>query len=423
MSRRARRSFDAVIVGGGPAGSTAAILLARAGWSVALVERQRFPRRKVCGECMAASNMPLLRSLGVGDVLAQAAGSELREVRLLHGQQAVRAPLPAGVDPSHPWGLALGREVLDTALLQQARLAGTTVFQPWSLHSMQGAAGAWRCELRDTESAALLHLGAALVIDAHGSWEDLPADRPRRRLARGVADLLSFKAQFTGAALPAGAISVLALDGGYGGMVRGSDGVVTVACCVRRDRLTALREARPGVSAGEVVEDFLRSQCQGTGEALQGATRAGPWLASGPLDPGVRLRAQDAFFRVGNAAGEVHPIVGEGLSMAVQSSALLCAHLLSHAAPPGAPSALEQARIQRSYARAWGRAFKPRLRLAAVMAHAAMRPRPARLLLRFAHSWPQLLTLGARWAGKTQPAAGTTPPATAQTRSHNPIST
>ena len=58
--------FDAVIVGAGPAGSSAAILLARAGWSVALVERQRFPRRKVCGECIAASNLALLDALGVG---------------------------------------------------------------------------------------------------------------------------------------------------------------------------------------------------------------------------------------------------------------------------------------------------------------------------------------------------------------------
>ena len=58
--------FDVVIVGAGPAGSAAAILLARAGWSVALVERQRFPRRKVCGECIAASNLALLDALGVG---------------------------------------------------------------------------------------------------------------------------------------------------------------------------------------------------------------------------------------------------------------------------------------------------------------------------------------------------------------------
>src|SRR6185369_12016136 len=65
-----RTAFDAVIVGAGPAGSSAAILLARAGWSVALIEKQAFPRRKVCGECIAASNLPLLDALGVGGAFA-----------------------------------------------------------------------------------------------------------------------------------------------------------------------------------------------------------------------------------------------------------------------------------------------------------------------------------------------------------------
>ncbi len=57
--------FDAIVVGAGPAGSTVAIQLARAGWSVTLIERQRFPR-KVCGECIAASNLPLLAALDGG---------------------------------------------------------------------------------------------------------------------------------------------------------------------------------------------------------------------------------------------------------------------------------------------------------------------------------------------------------------------
>ncbi|MEO8411175.1 MAG: FAD-dependent oxidoreductase, partial [Propionivibrio sp.] len=43
--------FDVAIIGAGPAGAAAAILLARAGWTVALIEKRAFPRRKVCGEC------------------------------------------------------------------------------------------------------------------------------------------------------------------------------------------------------------------------------------------------------------------------------------------------------------------------------------------------------------------------------------
>ncbi|MEO7708196.1 MAG: FAD-dependent oxidoreductase, partial [Caldimonas sp.] len=133
---------DAVIVGAGPAGSSAAILLARAGWSVALVERQRFPRRKVCGECIAASNLPLLAGLGLGAAIDAQAGPPLRRVALMRGDRTVVADLPAAASAAHRWGRALGRETLDTLLLEQARAAGVAIWQPWSVQALEGGAGA-----------------------------------------------------------------------------------------------------------------------------------------------------------------------------------------------------------------------------------------------------------------------------------------
>lgn len=402
MHSASPEKFDAVVIGAGPAGSAAAILLASAGWSVALVERQRFPRRKVCGECLAASNLPLLQALGVGEAFDACAGPELRQVTLLRGDRSVTADLPAADHERYPWGRALGRETLDTLLLEQARAAGATVLQPWSVQAILGGAGAWRCEVRAVDSAALRRLHAPIVIDAHGSWEDLPSERSQRRLARGAADLFAFKANFTGSSLREGVINVLALDGGYGGMVIADGGVTTVACCVRRNRLGELRRAAPGLRAGDAVEAWLQRECEGIRQALRGARRDGPWLASGPLDPGVRVDAGDAIFRIGNAAGEAHPILGEGMSMALQSAALLCSHLLAR--QPGAPAPAEvlQAELQRRYAADWRREFVPRLRLAAAFAHVAMRPHSAGALMALARSWPGLLTRGARWGGKVR---------------------
>ena len=138
-----RTDFDAVIIGAGPAGASAAILLARAGWSVALVEKQRFPRRKVCGECIAASNLPLLDALGIGAAFDAAAGPELRSVALMRGDEQVIADLPPAPHQKYRWGRALGRETLDTLLLEQARSAGATVLQPWSVDAISGSVGDW----------------------------------------------------------------------------------------------------------------------------------------------------------------------------------------------------------------------------------------------------------------------------------------
>jgi flavin-dependent dehydrogenase len=401
MDEAAGAHFDAVVVGAGPAGSTVAIQLARAGWSVALIERQRFPRRKVCGECIAASNLPLLHALGVADAFDTLAGPALHGVTLLRGDSAVAAVLPATDDDRFPWGRALGRETLDSLMLAQARMAGAIVFQPCAVQSIVGTAGAWHCEVRAAESSAPLKLRATVVIDAHGSWEDLPSDRPRRRLARNAADLFAFKANFSGSMLPEGLISVLALDGGYGGMVVADNAMMTVACCIRRDRLSELRAGSPGVRASDTVEAWLQRECAGVRQALSGAWRDGPWLASGPLDPGVRLDAGEGIFRIGNAAGEAHPILGEGMSMALQSAALLCSHLLGHG-PSTVPTGTVQAGLQRRYVAAWRRAFAPRLRLAAVFAHLAMRRHSAAALMALVRLWPGLLTQGARWGGKVR---------------------
>lgn len=398
-----RTHFDAIIVGAGPAGSTAAILLAGAGWSVAVVEKQVFPRRKVCGECIAASNLALLDALGIGEVLAAGAGAELRRVALMHGRSTIVSELPSFDHSSHAWGRALGRETLDTLLLDRARAMGATVLQPWSVQSLTGVAGAHRCALRSIGSHEEAVLHASVAIDAHGSWEPLPVRGTMRRHCRRPSDLFAFKSNFRGVSLAEGLLPVLSFQGGYGGMVCADRGVATVACCIRADRLEALRRAARGASAGEVVGAMLRRECAGVDAALRSAHRVGTWIASGPIRPGIHLRQDDDVFRIGNAAGEAHPIIGEGLSMAMQSAWVLCARLIGARTPGGRSlgSPWQRAVCDR-YAADWRRHFTGRLRLAAVLAHLMMRPRLLAPLLPVLGQSKTLLGSVARWGGKVR---------------------
>lgn len=116
-------TFDALIIGGDPGGATAALLLARAGGSVGLVEKTSFPRPKVCGEFLSATNLPLLRHLGLAESFLELAGPEVRQVGLFSGDRVVTPAMPrppACKGMRDGWGRALGRDILDTMLLDRA---------------------------------------------------------------------------------------------------------------------------------------------------------------------------------------------------------------------------------------------------------------------------------------------------------------
>lgn len=399
---------DAIIIGAGPAGASAAILLARAGWSVTLLEATPFPRRKVCGECIAAGNLPLLDALGLGEELRRRAGPELRRVALWYGDERITAALPALAAGDSPWGRAVGREHLDLLLLERARAAGAAVLQPCRALAVRGGSSGALYEVLVTASGAELELRAPVVIRAHGSWQPPPADGSPWGRERRASDLLGFKASFRDASLDDGLLPVLAFAGGYGGMVVASDGLATLACCIRRDRLAACRSTGNGTAgrAGEAVEALLRGECLGVREALANASRVGPWLAAGPIRPGVRLRAAGTAFLIGNAAGEVHPIIGEGISMALQSAWLLCQELteLSDVLRCDARGEMCRREVQQRYASRWRVHFARRLRLAACFAHAAMRPKVAAPLFPLLRRVPSLLGVAARVSGKARSA-------------------
>ena len=347
---------DVLITGGGPAGATAALLLARAGHSVVVVEKAQFPRRKVCGEFIAASGIELLRTLGLGAELDAAAGPEVRTIALWAGGSRLEARMPAW-NAAAPYPRALPREFLDTWLLDQARRHGVQV-----IHKPDPA------------------IESSVRIDASGSWHKGP----------DATDLLGFKAHLQGVTMPAGTIALIPFAGGYAGLVESGQGRATLACCVRRSNLQELREG--GTPAGEALLAHMVSRSDALARALRGAGREGAWLAAGPLRPGIRSLYRDGAFAIGNAAGETHPIVGEGIAMAMRSAAMLCGPLSAALKCRGSAKA-----VARAYTLAWWRAFGVRVQASRLFAGIAMNPAAMERLIRVA---PRLLTFAAALSGK-----------------------
>lgn len=399
-----RTTYDAVIVGGGPAGATAATLLAQAGWRVAVVERAPFPRRKVCGEFISGTTWPLLRRLGVASALLEISGPPVRRVGVYAGESMVTAELASPANRPGDAGRAVGREHLDALLLRRAAAAGVEVWQPFVLSAFVAIDGGYECTIEDRDRGQTCALHSRLIIAAHGSWESGPMPTQDLRRPPLASDLFGFKAHFRGSALPPDLMPLLAFPGGYGGMVHTDGGRVSLSCCIRRDRLEQCRQRWPREKAGAAVLAHIESSCAGVAQALASATPEGAWLASGPLRTGIRTFGCDGMFAVGNAAAEAHPIVAEGISMAIQGATLLCDRLI---APPEVrrdPSRAGRAfeGIRSGYANAWRRNFARRLHVAAVFANLFMRPASARIATSLLERFPQLLAEGARWSGKAQ---------------------
>lgn len=384
--------YDAIVIGAGPAGSTAALLLARAGWSVAIVEKSAFPRRKVCGEFISAPSLELLAQAGIAESILADAGPEVREVAVFAGERIVTGEMPCG-DGFARYGRALGREHLDALLLAAAERAGASVWQPWRIRGWTRAEEHYVC-IAENKTRERIELRAPILIAAHGSWDTAGLSSPERA---APADLLAFKAHFHGCDLAIHQMPLIAFPGGYGGLVHSDGGRVSFSCCIRRDVLTACRAEKPGASAGTAVLAHVLGACRGMREAMGSGQRNGEWLAAGPLRPGIRAACADGYFTIGNAHGEAHPIVAEGINMAVQSAWLLCDQLVA-AGPRAGRAALTG--VANAYEGAYRASFASRIRAASAFAALAMQPAAATAAAVLLRGLPGLLVFGARWAGK-----------------------
>lgn len=318
---------DVTIIGGGPAGSTAAILLARRGWDVTLIEASRFPRDKVCGECLSAVGYDVLTRLELADSYRNLGAIELTRTAIhAPSDRSLQVDLPAPM-----WGVSRG--VLDQWMLEVAHNAGAAVRQPARCENIESTTEGLAVHVRQlaNNSVETLHPSYVLLADGKASFA---ADAPAATGDFGI------KAHFENVDGPRDTIELFGVRGSYGGLAAIEDRRWNAAFSVPAARLKAHR--------GNVESLFaeITSENRTLARRLAAARRVGDWLAAPLPRFGVRKRWPDRVIPIGNAAAALEPVGGEGMGLALRS-AELAAEMLLNSTP-------DFASLRTGYERLWG---------------------------------------------------------------------
>jgi flavin-dependent dehydrogenase len=358
------------IIGAGPAGSIAALILSRAGIATTLIEQHRFPRDKVCGECLSALGIDVLRRLrfrGLPNVA-------LLNRAILFDQTGRRTEVRL---PRPMWGIS--RNVLDEYLLNAARAAGTKILQPARCEQIIAGENP-QLRIRDLESNELQTIDADFIILADGKAALLPAP------PSPTADM-GLKAHFANVNAPADAIELFSARGHYGGIAPIENGLWNIAFSVPQPRVRDSRGNLDALFANIIAENIALS------DQMRDASRVGEWLVSAlPRFEGFSNWPMNVI-PVGNAAAAVEPIGGEGMGLAMRSAELAANHLVN-AIHRNIPLNIKS--LQSAYRRLWRvRRFACR---AAAMAVSS--PRISRAAFALARTDNSLTTLALRAIGK-----------------------
>jgi len=336
---------DVAVAGGGPAGSSAALILAQSGLETLVIDRAQFPRVKACGEYLNAGAIGQLRDLGVESSLAPAA-ARLDGICLSGNGARVELKFSEA-------GWALPRAQLDDVLLKAALNAGARFLQA------------------RVEDLAPEEAGNALTVRG----PDGETGSVRARFVIGADGAHSRVAKKLGLTLPPRGLGRFALGGHYAGFhdlrpyvemfVEGSSYFAVNPFDAAHANVMVIVPENDLAARKHDVDSFIRERAHelsGDASRFAGAQLEGKRIAVGPLAHAVRAVTAGSVLLAGDAAGFVDPFTGQGVYLALRAG-ILAAQTIRAALKTEslAPSAL------RSYESELVREMRARNRLARIV--------------------------------------------------------
>jgi menaquinone-9 beta-reductase len=310
---------DVLIVGGGPAGSSVATFLARAGVDVRVVDRAHFPRPKPCAEYLSPEASRLLEAMGALERVERSGAAQLTGI-------SVRAPSGAVIKgdfiASHGFrgfrdrGLSVRRELLDAILLDCAREAGARVSESVRVNDVVRDAAKRVVGVQTLIGGRPGEIRARLVIAADG-LRSVIARRLELAHALRWPRRLALVTHYAGVAEIGDHGEMHVERDGFVGIADVGNGITTVALVVPATRARELSDDRAAF-----LDKWLRARPH-LAPRFARAERVSPVVATGPFASHARRAWSPGAALVGDAADFFDPFTGEGIYAALRGGEML----------------------------------------------------------------------------------------------------
>jgi len=376
---------EVAIVGAGPAGAAAAITLARAGRSVALIDKARFPRDKICGDGITTGALRILEELGVrpGHVASWTEVADIHVVSPSHHQATFPLPRDRG-----QFAAVMRRTDLDEAIVDQAREAGVTMVEGVEVAGATDGADEVVLELADGRSVVATH-----VIAADGMWSPM-----RKYLGTAVPGYLgewhAFRQYFTNTGPKARDLWVwfeADLLPGYAWSFPLPDGGANVGFGIQRGAKIATKEMKalwPELLARPHIAEVL-------GPDAVPEDRHQAWPI--PARTGDLALTAGRVLWVGDAAAVTDPMTGEGIGQALLTGQLAAQAILDGKGDPAA--------VRLGYEQAVASHLVADHKMSLLLIRALKHRKGARAAIRVADATPWTRRNFARWLFEDEPRA------------------
>lgn len=372
-------NYDVIIAGGGPAGTSAAIHLARGGVRVLLVEQKKFPRAKLCGEFISPECWNHFEKLGVAETM-KSSGPALLEETVFYSSKGQHVTVPSKWFGSGS-AFGLSRAVMDEVLFRRAQADGVTVLEGASITE----------PIVDAESVAGVRVKTDGIHHDYRAPITLDATGRARILSRKISQpnrqrpsLVAFKAHLRNTTVAAGACEIYFYRGGYGGLSTVESGTSNLCFIIAPEHVK-----RCNSDPNRVMREFVMEN-QRAAHTLEAAQVCSEWL-SASWERFGRQRPSPApgLLAIGDSAAFIDPFTGSGMLMAFESGELAAETILRHQQNSFAALAAD-------YTASYRRAFDSRLRICGFLRHAAFSPRLAELGIAICGASERFLSFVAR---------------------------